>query len=605
MIVDSAADSGTGSLREALTNAAAGDRIVFDFPVDTTITLSSDLPSITGNLSFTTRDPINVTIDRAGVAGALNLAGGTIDPTNLNVANPVDDPDFVVASGVTVVGNGTVTGDIGPSGTAFGTLSPGANANAGTIGIFDVDGDLDLTGGTVQLDLSTSGGTTTSDRVTVSGTATVDSADLSIRFNGDQFAAGQTFLVLDAGTISGTLSSPTPPIDVPDRPFLELVFDSSLPANQIGFAIQDNGAPFSTVVTGCNQLSAVEVFEDLRGSSHTGVDALVNSAGETMVAAANAISGSIYPSLIGAEIVHIQNNIESIRDRVLLQRYDGVRPPAIMSWARAYGVSASTEEDHCETPGYYQEFGGMELGLGLSNKNGLSSHLFAHLGGGKLEMSGVEQHADIESYRGGGSIEYVGDSLYLLAAGGGGVQTYDVNRSFSVIEGSTAAQSSFDGTAGFAYFETGTVFVWQAISWVPYLGLHGSRVELDAINETGDVDFALTNPGGSGDSMRGVLGLGMEQSGGLGNVVATTRVRFGWMHEYLDPNEIFVSSVANTSVMSQLTDRGVDAGRDWGFVRAQLDLFRFLGGQASIAYQGQANSRSSFNSLAGGVQWVR
>ncbi|MCS7468513.1 autotransporter outer membrane beta-barrel domain-containing protein [Stieleria sp. ICT_E10.1] len=601
LVVASSADSGTGSLREALANAASGDRVVFDFAVNTTITLTSDLPSINGDLSFATNNPISVTIDRNGLAAALDLASGTIDPTNLFVINSVDDPDLIASPNTTIVGDGILAGDL----TIPGTLSPGTNEAPGTLGTFGVLGDLDLTGGTLQVDLSSTGGTTSADKVNVLGTATLTGANLSIRFNGNQFVDGQTFLVMDAASIVPAFASPTFALDVPDRPFLDLIFDPSLPADQLGFAIQDNGNPFSSVVTGCNQLSAVSAFEDLRGMSHTGVDTLVNSSGEAMVAAANALSGSIYPSLIGAEIVHIQNNMESIRDRVLLQRYPGIEPPAIMSWARAYGVSSSADSDHCQTLGYYQEFGGMEVGVAVSDKNGLSSHAFAHLAGGKLESSGADQHADIESYRGGGSIEYTGESLYLLAAGGAGVQTYDVYRSLAAIEGSTAAQSSFDGSAQFGYFESGTIFSWHAINWIPYLGLHGTRVELDPIDETGDVDFALSNAGGSGDSIRGVLGLGLEQSGGTELGPLTTRIRCGWMHEYLDPNEVFVSSVANTDVLSPLTDRGIDSGRDWGFLRVQLDLFRFLGGRASLAYQGQANSRSSFNALAGGVQWVR
>jgi hypothetical protein len=86
---------------------------------------------------------------------------------------------------------------------------------------------------------------------------------------------------------------------------------------------------------------------------------------------------------------------------------------------------------------------------------------------------------------------------------------------------------------------------------------------------------------------------------------ATTRLRFGWMHEYLDPQETFVSTLASDSITSQITDRGIDPGRDWGFVRVQVDAGRFLGGQTSFGYQGQANSNTSFNALIGGIQWVR
>jgi hypothetical protein len=130
-------------------------------------------------------------------------------------------------------------------------------------------------------------------------------------------------------------------------------------------------------------------------------------------------------------------------------------------------------------------------------------------------------------------------------------------------------------------------------------------VEFDPINETGDDNFALSDDGGNGESLRGVLGLGVEQSGRTPMGFATTRLRFGWMHEYLDPQETFVSTLASDSITSQITDRGIDPGRDWGFVRVQVDAGRFLGGQTSFGYQGQANSNTSFNALIGGIQWVR
>lgn len=216
-------------------------------------------------------------------------------------------------------------------------------------------------------------------------------------------------------------------------------------------------------------------------------------------------------------------------------------------------------------------------------------------------MRDVDQRADIESYRGGVSVEYAGESCYLLAGGGAGGQSYDVFRSFSAIQDATFALSSFDGTSQFGYLEVGTVTGCYGAVCMPYLGFHATRVELDPIVESGDVDFRLSNAGGAGDSARGVLGVGVEKSSGI----ATTRLRFGWMHEFQDAHQTFVSSVANPTVTSLITDRGVDLGLDWGFLRLQCDLFRILGGQASIAYQGQANSHSSFNALFGGIQWVR
>ena len=167
-----------------------------------------------------------------------------------------------------------------------------------------------------------------------------------------------------------------------------------------------------------------------------------------------------------------------------------------------------------------------------------------------------------------------------------------------MLDGSSFVESSFDGSAQFGYFEAG-----YAAPWTPYIALHATRVNLDSIRETGDPDFALINDGGDGDSLRGVLGIALQKSGPTSIGMATTRLRFGWLHEYLDESETFVSQVIGTP-SSALVDRGVAAGTDWGFVRMQVEMGVLLGGQFMVAYEGQFNSDSSFNALLGGTAWV-
>jgi uncharacterized protein with beta-barrel porin domain len=329
---------------------------------------------------------------------------------------------------------------------------------------------------------------------------------------------------------------------------------------------------------------------------------LRNGSTEELVLAYEQLSGSIYPSLIGAEINHIQNNLESVRNRVALQFISQPGAPTWTPWIRAYGVSAEVDRDDCQTPGYRHEVGGMELGCGLNLGGALTAYTFAHLASGNLDIRGVDQHADIDSYRLGGLVGYVGQNVYLVAAGGAGVQEYDVQRLLTAFDGSSFADSSFDGSSQFGYFELGANYIGP---WTPYVALHTTRVELDSITETGDPDFALSNNGGEGDSLRGILGVSLKARGVTPTCVTTTRLRFGWMHEYLDASETFVFQVANGGTPTgSLNDRGVDPGIDWGFVRIQVDAGVLLGGQLTVAYEGQFNSDSSFNALLGGARWV-
>jgi outer membrane autotransporter protein len=599
ILVTTNADSGTGSLREAFTTAAAGDVIVFDIPGSPTITLLSDLPTLDVDISFANDNTPPVAIDRNGFA-ALALDGSLVNPTALVVIDtsgaPATNPDIIAGGTTTIFGNGEVSGNL----VAPGTVAPGASADAGSIGTLDVTGDLDVSAAQVQLDISG----TANDVINVTGEATVTAAVLVPNFIGSDFEINDQFVVLNANPIDGTFANQADAFALPNNPFLQALADPTLAPNGFGFLIEDNDVDFVTVVTGCNQLSAAGVLDDLRARATppAAVSALRNDSTDQVVLAVNQLSGSIYPSLIGAEINHIQNNLESVRDRVALQ-FDA-RPGELAwtPWIRGYGVSGQVEPDECQTPGYRQELGGMELGCGLSRGGPFSAYVFAHLAGGNLYTRGVDQHADIDSYRIGGLVEYADQNVYLIAAGGAGVQDYDVQRSLTAFEGSSLVQSSFDGSSQFGYFEMGANYLGY---WAPYLALHTTRVDLDAITEAGDADFALSNNGGAGDSLRGVLGLSTQKSALTPIGLATTRLRFGWLHEYLDASETIVSQVAGDGTPTgPLTDRGVDPGIDWGFVRMQVDMGMLLGGHFSFAYEGQFNSDSSYNALMGGTRWV-
>jgi uncharacterized protein with beta-barrel porin domain len=384
---------------------------------------------------------------------------------------------------------------------------------------------------------------------------------------------------------------------------LEAIEDGALGADDFGFLIQDNGNLFTSTATGCNQLSAAALLDQLQAGTPPAAIATLRDGTATEVALAyNQLSGSIYPALISAEINHIQNNLESVRDRAALQFISRPSHVSWVPWVRGYGVSAEVNQDDCQTPGYRHEVGGVELGCGWHSDGALAAYTFAHLAFGSLNTRGVDQKADIGSYRMGGLVEYLSQHWYVVAAGGAGVQDYDVRRSLSALDGSSFVESSFDGSSQFGYFESGTNFIGP---WTPYVALHATRVELDSITETGDADFALLNSGGEGESLRGILGLSLTQSGITTLGVATTRLRFGWMHEYLDSSETFVSQIANSGTPTgTLTDRGVDPGTDFAFVRVQVDVGVLLGGQFTAGYEGHFNSNSSFNTLLVGTRWL-
>lgn len=176
VFVTSDADSGAGTLREAIGTAVSGDVIVFNIPAASpVITLATQLPDLTADIAFRNDGPDNVFIDRNGTA-AWGFSSGTIDPTGLILVDggvPSADADIIAAAGTTLFGGAALQGNL----TTPGTIAPGRSAASGDIGTFTVTGDLVATDATFNLDIDSAGAAQT-DLVSVSGTATVTDSTL-------------------------------------------------------------------------------------------------------------------------------------------------------------------------------------------------------------------------------------------------------------------------------------------------------------------------------------------------------------------------------------------------------------------------------------------
>src|SRR5262249_3018772 len=105
IVVTSAADSGTGTLRDAITqaNASAGaDTITFDtsgvFATPQTITLESALPTITDTLTITGTGTAKLTVQRDPAAANFRVLDSTAQDITLS--------GFTVTNGVADTGIG-------------------------------------------------------------------------------------------------------------------------------------------------------------------------------------------------------------------------------------------------------------------------------------------------------------------------------------------------------------------------------------------------------------------------------------------------------------------------------------------------------------------
>ncbi|WP_186774958.1 autotransporter domain-containing protein [Allorhodopirellula solitaria] len=95
-----------------------------------------------------------------------------------------------------------------------------------------------------------------------------------------------------------------------------------------------------------------------------------------------------------------------------------------------------------------------------------------------------------------------------------------------------------------------------------------------------------------------------KQSGPTGLGPATTRLRLGWFHEYLDDTITLANQFQSSNASSQFASRSVDEGRDWASVGVQLDWGMIWGGRLSGGYQGFYNSDSTFHLGSIGSTWL-
>ncbi|WP_047815093.1 autotransporter family protein [Rhodopirellula islandica] len=593
-------NTGTGSLREAISNATAGDRIVFNIPGGGTIALGSDLPEITDNVSFTNQNVAAVIIDRAG-NGPISVTGGTIDFGELQIAAGGLSPDIEMSAAATLIGNADqITANI----QAAGTIAPGDSSAAGSVGELIINGDLDATDATLQVDVNGAG--SPNDLVRVIGNGTVTDATLTPNFVGSNYSIGDTFTVFSAtGGLAGALTNPAEVFQLSSNPFLEAIINSN--PNDLTLLIQDNGESFTSVLDGCGQLGAVTEIDRLRtAGTVTQMSAIGNLRSSSSLGVSQAVgqlAGAIYPSLVDAEINEVHNSLSGIRDRVLLQQTDLDSSGHWSPWVRGYGMTLDTSVEGCMAEGYRRKVGGIELGTGYLAASGLGAHGFAQLGAADTDMNTLGQGADTDSYRFGGTVQYVGEWLYGYGAGGYGFQDHSIHRGMSSLEPGTSADGESDGTAQFGAVEIGTVHRGQNWLWLSFVSLQGVQADADGETETGDSEFVLTSSDVDGESLRSMVGVSLAGTNQTGLGPATTQLRFGWLHEFLDDQQSGiheVQAVAPTEFLVQ----SANTGRDWLSIGTQLDWGFVLGGQFTLAYQGNLNSDSTFQSGMVGTRWI-
>lgn len=201
LIVTNTNDSGAGSLRQAIADAASGDTITFSLPNPSTITLASQL-TIDKNLTITGPGVSQLTISGNNTTRVFSVpAGITLNLSGVTVANGnagSDSGGGIENRGTVAVSNSTFTGNKGHFGGA----------------ILTVDGSLTVSGSTFTGNSAFSAGaieqingTATVSNSTFTGNSAEGESGAIDNFEATMTISGSTFTGNSTGGDGGAVSN--------------------------------------------------------------------------------------------------------------------------------------------------------------------------------------------------------------------------------------------------------------------------------------------------------------------------------------------------------------------------------------------------------------
>jgi len=130
LTVTSSADTGAGTLRNAITAAVANDTIDFNLGSDQVITLASQLPTINKNLTIQNTSGFNVTVSGNFTSRVFQITAGTVTLKDINITGGRTTTAATNGAGILVQNAGTV---LNLTNTSFFSNVTAGGANGGAL----------------------------------------------------------------------------------------------------------------------------------------------------------------------------------------------------------------------------------------------------------------------------------------------------------------------------------------------------------------------------------------------------------------------------------------------------------------------------------------
>ncbi|WP_411825574.1 autotransporter domain-containing protein [Luteolibacter sp. AS25] len=164
---------------------------------------------------------------------------------------------------------------------------------------------------------------------------------------------------------------------------------------------------------------------------------------------------------------------------------------------------------------------------------------------------------DSNGYRGAVFATYFQDNFFVDALVGAGTSSYDTRR--AALGGFASGET--DGWELSSLLNAGYNINRGAWTLTPHASIAYTRVALDSFTETGSLS-PLSYPDQDQDSLRSELGVNLSYGMKVGGIVLTPQVNLAWQHEYLDDSYTINSSFAGGSTGPGFITNGSQNDRD-------------------------------------------
>jgi autotransporter-associated beta strand protein len=445
--------------------------------------------------------------------GAIFLSGGSLGAT-------------AVSAGARLAGNGAVRGNLSNA----GQLSPGASA-----GSISVSGNFTQAAtGSFVVELASP---TSFDSLSVGGTATLGGTLSVSGLNGYVPQPGQTFRIVDAGSVSGTFATLVSPW-AQLSPMLR--FEALYGAKDVRLSMTQ--LPFATVRNITPEQAAVGAAVDtaIARAAVPNLQRALNALPDTerVREALTELSPLRYGRWFEQAVLMAGATMRTAEGRMdqAVREPQGTLWTEVVARASKFGATESRAEADASAAGIM--VGGdarltPDLQLGL---------IFGYTRE-QLKLDEAGSTTDVSRYSTTIYGRYDWMPFFLEAVVGGSFGQLESRRAIAIPGYRRMAEAANDNRDGYSSLRVGYSFGRRGLSLTPYAAISYVNWSADAINETGADEAGLRIAARSADSLASRVGVSVSFPRMAERISFTPRLDLAWRHEFRGDSGMMTGSL--------------------------------------------------------------